>query len=240
MKRLTSWLAVGLCTALIGVTFAAKADAQDTREASVLTLTEPLDVGGTILQPGDYQLRVVRVTWGRDLVQVWSADEKTLFTTLLTVPHQEAPTQGQDHGSRYVYYPESAGQIKVLRTWYATDRPNGGGHDFVYPKQRAMELAARVEEPVVAIADEVKEAELTTAPLVVVTPEKEVKPYEEPTAPMAAVPEAAPAEEVKVAENSTHLERLPETASDVPLYAGLGLLALLGALGLGVLGRRVA
>ena len=67
--------------------------------------------------------------------------------------------------------------------------------------------------------------------LVVVTPEKEVEPYEEVSV------EQPP---VQVAENRADQELLPQTTSDVPLYAGLGLLSLLGALGLGVLARRLA
>ena len=142
--------------------------------------------------------------------------------------------------SRYIYYPESAGHIKVLRTWFAANTPGLGGHDIVYPRQRALELAALVKEPVVAIPDEVKEAEFKTAPLIVVTPEKEVKPYVEVTVQKPPVPEAAPAQPTKAVEKPVHHKRLPKTASDVPLHAGLGLLSLLGALGLGALARRVA
>ncbi len=230
MKRLTSWIAVGLCTALIGFTFAAKANARNTDEAAMLRLTEPLDVGGRILQPGDYHLKIVAGRLDRNLLQVWNADDTKLFATLLTVPHPEGPAGVQVSESRYVYYPASAGHITALRTWFAGTTPRSGGHDIVYPKQRAAELAALVAEPVVATEEDVKEADLETAPLVVVTPEKEVKPYEEP--PMK-VAEASPVP-VPVP------EELPKTASNVPLYAGLGLLSLIGALGLGVLARRGA
>jgi len=232
MKSLTSWLAVGLCIVLLGFVAATTASAQNTDERAFFNLTEPLDVGGTILQPGNYKIRVVPQRWDRNLLQVWSADETKLFTTLLSVPHPEGPTGVQIPESRYVYYPASADHIKALRTWFASNTPASGGHDIVYPRGRAVELAALVKEPVVALAEEVKETEYTTAELVVVTPENEVKPYE----PVVAEPEP----EVKVAENIPHHEQLPRTASNVPLFAGLGLLSLLGALGLGVLARRMA
>ena len=229
MKRRTIWLGVGICAVLLGFVFTANVNGQGTVENAPFTLTEPLDVGGTILQPGDYRIKVVPLQGNRNLLQVTNADGTHIFATLLSIPHAEGPGGVQIPASRYVYYPASAGHIKTLRTWFAADTPGLGGHDIVYPKQRAMELAAAVKEPVVAVPDEVKVAEYKTAPLVVVTPDKEVKPYE-----------AAPAEPAKAVEKPVHHKRLPKTASDVPLFAGLGFLSLLGALGVGALARRVA
>ena len=233
MKRLTSWLAVGLCASVVAVGFAATANAQGgPAEASLFTLTEPVNVGGTILQPGDYVIKVVSTQTDRKVVQVWSADKKTLFTTLLTVLHPEG-SRAPARESRLVYYPAKDGQVKALKTWFSSVEPGRDGHDIIYSKRHATELAVVANEPVIAVPDEVKEAELITAPLVVVTPEKEEKPYE---------PEEIALEEppVRVADNSSYREPLPQTASDVPLYAGIGLLSLLGALALGALARRVA
>lgn len=240
MKRRTIWLAVGMFTVLLGFVFTANVNGQGTVENAPFTLTEPLDVGGTILQPGDYRIKVIPLEGNRNMLQVTNADGTKIFATLLSIPHSEGPAGVQIPASRYVYYPASAGHIKTLRTWFAANTPGLGGHDIVYPKQRAMELAALVKEPVVAIPDEVKVAEYKTAPLVVVTPEKEVKPYVDVTAQKPPVPEAAPVPQAQAVEKPVHHKRLPKTASDVPLVAGLGFLSLLGALGLGALARRVA
>jgi hypothetical protein len=235
MKRLTTFMVVCMCTALLGFAFAAPVNAQ-TQETSLFTLTEPLDVGGTILQPGDYRINVVTLAAHRNMLQISSADQKQMFATVLSIPHPEGPGSPKIPASRYVYYPATGKYIKALRTWYAAETPGLGGHDIVYTKERATEYAALVNEPVVAAPDNVTAAEYKTAPLYVVTPAKEVKPYE-----VAAV-ETAPAPEppVKMAAVPVTHKRLPGTASDVPLYAGLGVLSLLGALGLAVLARRVA
>jgi len=229
MKRSTDWLVIGLCTALIGFGFASVANAQNTGDRSTFTVTEPLDVGGTILQPGTYQIRIVPEQRGRNILQVWSADATQLLTTVLSVPHHVGPEGLPDLDSSFVYYPASADSIKALRTWYAADTPAGGGHDIVYPRKRAMELAALATEPVVAIPDEVQVAELETTPLLVVTPKNEIRPYE------VATLQEPPA---KLAQNTPRHELLPQTASRLPLVAGLGFLSLVGALGLGVLARR--
>lgn len=235
MRKLTSCLVVGLCAVLFGFVFTADANGQGTPEKSFFTVTEPLDVGGTILQPGEYQIKVIPLLGNRNLLQIKSADASTLFATLLSVPHTEVPGAVRVSASRYVYYPASAGKVKTLRTWYAADTPSTGGHDIVYPRQRALELAALVNEPVVAVEDTVKEAEYEAAPLYVVTPAKEVKPYPVVVAQAPVDPPTA-----TVQEATYRQKRLPQTASNVPLYAGFGLLSLLGALVLGVLARRVA
>jgi hypothetical protein len=239
MNKLTSWLAVAVCTVALGFALAPPAKAQGTVEQSSFTLTEPLDVGGTVLQPGTYQIKVVLLQGNRNMLRVMNADGTQLITTVLSIPHQEAPGAEQVPASRYTYYPASAGHIAALRTWYAADTPGLGGHDIVYPEQRALELAAAANEAVVAVPDNVKAADYATAPLVVVTPAKEVKPYEVVAAQKPPVPETAAAAPAKVAENRADHKRLPKTASDLPLYAGLGFLSLVGALGLGVLARRL-
>jgi len=228
MKRVTSYLAVCACAALFGFGLATTANGQ-TGEASQFSLTEPLDVGNTVLEPGTYQIMVVPQRWNRNLLQVRTPDGMKLFATLLSVPHPEGPSGVQIPESRYVYYPPVAGHIRALRTWYAANTPGSGGHDIVYSRERAIEYAALVKEPVVATQDEVQVADYETAPLVVVTPDKVVKPF----AP-------APEPPVKVAEAPVTHKRLPGTASNVPLAAGLGLVSLIGALGLGVLARRVS
>ncbi len=239
MKRLMSCLAVGMCTALLGGALTVSAGGLSTPETGLLNVTEKLDVGGTILEPGEYQIKVVPSRLDRNLLQVTSTDGRKLFATLLSVPHTEGPAGQQIPESRFVYYPAVTGQTMVLRTWYASNTPVSGGHDIVYPKLRAMELAARAKAPVVAVADEVKVVEFETAPLVVVTPEKEEKPYTY-VARKEPVAETAPARDVRVAETRPLREELPQTASNLPLVAGLGILSLLGALGLAVLARRVA
>jgi hypothetical protein len=230
-----------MCTALLGLAFATTASAQSPVERSFFELTEPLEVGKTTLQPGSYQIKVVPTRSSRNILQVWSADETKLFATLLSIPHTEGPSTEQVPNSRYIYYPADANHNKALRTWFASTTPSSGGHDIVYTKQRAMELAALVEAPVVAIPDEVEEAEYQTAPLLLVTPEKEVEPYQIAEAEEEALePEPALDEQVMVAENRPTQELLPQTASNVPLHAGLGLLLLLGALGLGLIARQRA
>jgi hypothetical protein len=222
MKKLMTCLALG--TFALGVASAPIAFAQTEKENSTFTVTEPLDVGGFTLQPGTYLIKVVVLTSNRNVIQVTNVEQTKVFASVLATPHpvrvgEEVPA------SRYTYYVTAQGQNKALRTWFARD--TASGQDIVYHKQRAMQLAAIAKEPVIAIPDAVTEPEYKTVSLTVVTPEQEVKPYEEPAHPVM-VAEARP------------VEQLPATASRIPLFAALGLLSLGGAFGLRALANRAA
>jgi hypothetical protein len=233
MKKLMTCLALGTFATFLGVVSAPVANAQSDRENSTFTLTESVDVGSFTLPPGTYLIKVVLLESNRNTIQVTNVEQTKVFANVLATPHpirvgEEVPS------SRYIYYTTAAGQPKALRTWFARDTVNG--QDIIYPKRRALELAAAAKEPVIAIPDEAKETEYKTVPLIVVTPEQTVKPYEQPVVVAQKAPEPAP---VAVAEASPE-KQLPKTASHVPLYAALGLLSLGAALGLRMLAHRTA
>lgn len=227
MKKSMGWLVAGMSAALVLVAPAQQAKAQFPANAAELNVTEPLDVGGTILQPGTYRIEVVKLDENRNMLQVKSDDKMTVFATVLSIPHATVAGEVMPE-TRFVYFPATVGLPRVLRTWYEQDRSSG--HDIVYPKARAFELAATLKQPIFAMPSETKEAEFVTVPVTVVTPEKVEKPYEvaRQVEPPTQIAEALPEKE------------LPRTASHVPLYALLGALAIGGALGLHALANRTA
>ena len=231
MKNLMSCLAVGAFATLLGIASAPAALAQNEVQQSTFNLTEPLDVGSVTLQPGTYLFKVVLIDSNRDMLRVTDTEGTKVFTTLLSRPHPILPGDVVPE-SRYVAWTTSPGQPRALRTWYPRDRTTG--HDIIYPKARALELAASAKETVIAIPDAVKETEYRTAPLLVVTPDREVKPYE--ALAVQAPPKAAP---VAVAQ-ARPAKKMPKTASRIPLFAAMGLLSLGGALGLRALANRTA
>ncbi|HEX7613760.1 MAG TPA: hypothetical protein VF554_00655 [Thermoanaerobaculia bacterium] len=232
MKKLMTGLALGTFATLLGVV-STPAEAQIDRENSTFAVTEPLEVGAFTLPPGTYLIKVVALDSNRNVVKVSNVEQTEVFALVLATPHPIREGEAFP-SSRYIYYVNAAGQPKALRTWFARDTTNG--QDIVYPKRRAMELAAAAREPVIAIPDDAKEAEYKTVPLTIVTPEQQVKPYEAPVVVVQKAPEPAPAAVVAEARPVA----LPATASHVPLFAALGLLSLGGAFGLRALANRAA
>jgi len=201
-----------------------------TPEASTLPVTEPLEVGGTILQPGTYMIRVLRSHVDRNKVQITNPEMTKVYATLLTVPHALQPNEKMPN-TMFVYYPAAEGLPRALRTWYApSPTVTQGGHDIVYDATRAEQLARLTKAPVVAYEAGTELADLDDAPLEVVTPEAEKVPYVAPVAPKVAEttkPMTSKAPPTQVAE-SRPME-MPNTASNVPLIALIGLVSLAGA-----------
>ncbi|HEX2060919.1 MAG TPA: hypothetical protein VHK90_09265 [Thermoanaerobaculia bacterium] len=223
-----------LAIAAFAMLIAAPAALAQTPEVSTLPVDEPLDVGGTILQPGTYQIRVVPSLGDRNRVQITSVDGTKIYATVLTVPHDLEP--GEDPpNTTFVYYPAGEGQPRALRTWFA---PGGAamdaGHDIVYEESRARQLARLANSRVVAYPEDATIAENTT--LNVVTPDARIETYTVTTTP-APTPAPAPVVETEtetvpmtsaqpeqVAE-ATPVE-MPRTAGHIPVIALFGLLSL--------------
>lgn len=221
MKALKTLIALSVFAVIFGTISAPEAMAQ-IQEASYLRITEPLDIGGTVLEPGVYVIRVLPSIENRNSLQVTNEDRSKVYATVLSIPHA-LPSTTHQINTEFVYYPATSGSPRALRTWFAPNATSHGGHDVVYPERRALELAVVVKEPVVAYKDTTPPEELKTAELVVVTPEKVVAPYVEPT------PAPAPAPAVAVVAET---RELPHTASRLPLFATLGALMLCAAIGI--------
>ena len=221
-------LVIAAISLLVTAGLGSGANAQGKKSESTLTVNEPVEVPGTILAPGTYVIRVVDAQSSRNIVQITDVDGTKVFATAICTPHAQAASRPN---TNFVYY-ENVSTSKVLRTWFASN--DQFGQDFVYPRERAIELARAVKEPVPAYVatGPVTTEQLKTVEVVPVAEEKPVVIAEAPAPARVPVPANAPP--VIVAENN-----LPATASVFPLAAGLGLLALAGAAGLHLIGRRI-
>lgn len=216
MKKLACATA-GICAGLMLAAIGPRAAAQTFKEhRSTLTVVDPVEVPGKVLDPGTYVVKVVETQNNRNIVQVTDVEEKKVFAMAIATPHVGLTPPPN---TTFLFYPtptSSASATKTLRTWFA---PNDRyGQDFVYPRARAVELARAVKEPVrsyeiVGNAAPLSQRQLETIELRDATDDS-----------VAETPRPATEPSSVIAEN-----RLPATASDVPTLAALGLLALAGA-----------
>ena len=195
---------------------AAPAVFAQTMEESTLPVTEPIDVGGTILQPGTYLIRVLNNGSDRDRVVITNTDRTKVFATVLTVPHPLEPNE-EIPSTTFVFYPSAENAPKALRTWFAGMPPTLRGRDIVYEEGRARELARLASSEVVFYPPQ-SPIESDTTTLSVVTPTAEVETYT--YTPPATTPTTMVSSEVE----------MPATASKLPLFALLGVLSIAGAL----------
>ena len=221
MKNTTKLLIVSALALMI----ATPAAFAQTPVVSTLPVTERLDVGGTILEPGTYQIRVI-TRGDRNRVQITSTDQTKIYATLLTVPHDLEPTEEMPN-TTFVYYPAGEGQPRALRTWFPSNSPMEAGHDIVYEDSRARQLARLAKQNVVSYEGELAD----NSELRIITPDERVETYTvttvtpRPTPVVIASPPPAP-----MISQSREPIQMPRTAGNLPLLALLGIAAVGGAI----------
>jgi hypothetical protein len=174
----------------------------------------------------------------RHIVQIFSADEKTVIATILAIPNYRLKATDKTVIS---FSERPAGEPEALRAWFYPGK--NWGDEFVYPKSRAIEIAKTTNVPVlytealipIEVAEPIKSA---AAPVVVQlkqAPIMAVQPSGEQVA-LAAVVTAPPAE---VAMATPAAAALPATASTLPLIGLIGLISLCAALSVRPIAKRV-
>ncbi|MBL8112623.1 MAG: hypothetical protein JNK60_07035 [Acidobacteria bacterium] len=194
------------------------------KEKTTFSIAEPLDVGGTVLQPGTYKIKVLKRTSDRHTLQVVNPEDNKVFVTVLAIPH---PIREQEviPESRMVFYPATGSQTRALRTWFGNDVQFG--HDIAYPKRRAEELVAVTHEPAPYYPDDTKLVDYDTVA---------IQPLPASPAPVVAPAPAPPV--TRVAE--ARLAELPQTASRAPLFGLLSALVIGAAVSLRALASRLS
>jgi hypothetical protein len=78
-------------------------------------LAQALQVGNTLLNPGQYMLKVVDATSEREVVQIFSKDGDRLKAMVLAIPAYRLEPTGR---SEFTVAEGAAGQPATLRFWF--------------------------------------------------------------------------------------------------------------------------
>jgi len=224
MNRLQ--ISTALFAAVVGiVTIAPKASADDWDKKTIITTNETIEVPGATLPPGTYVFKLVNMTDAdRHTVIIQNERENHTFATILAIPNYRLEPKGK---TTLTFWETPAGQPKAVRAWFYPG--DNFGQEFAYKKERATEITQTAHEEVPAAPVETAAAEPAPAPAPAPAPvEVAQNTPPPPPAPVAEAPAPAPAPEPAplVAQNDTPRE-LPQTASNMPLFALIGF-ALVG------------
>jgi hypothetical protein len=196
--------------------------------------------GWAVLPAGTYVFKILDSRSDRHVVQIFSADEKTLYATILAIPNYRLKPTDK---TVMTFSERPAGEPEALRTWFYPGR--NWGEEFVYPKAKATVLAKTSNTPVLFTETEIPEevatpAMLSDAPVLVQMKQAPIMAFRPTgeTVQMAEVVTAPPAE--VEAGPAPAIQMLPATASNLPLIGLLGLVALAGAFAMRMAAGRLA
>jgi len=207
---------------------ASRALADEWDQKTIFTFSDPVEIPGQVLPAGTYVFKLADSRSDRNIVQVYSKDEKQLHGTFLAVPDMRLRAAGKP----IITFDEApAGSPEAVKAWFYPGL--NYGHQFVYPKPRAVALAKANNTPVPSMpaelaANTTKPAASTEAPHIVAmsqAPLRAQKPNEEEVEIAEVFLAPGPAQAQASA-------TLPSTGSLSPLIGLLGLLSLGAALGL--------
>jgi len=176
-----------------------------------------------VLQPGTYVLVLVDSLSDRHIVRVFAQDEKTVITTILAIPNYRLQPTGT---STFQFWETPAGQPRAMRAWFYPG--DNFGQEFAYHKTKSVEIAKVAKAPVPTVVVET-EAELKTAPVVVVDEKGEEAPLPAQSEVAKSEPVAEPAPERQVTaavSEAPDPAELPDTASSYPMLGLIGLASL--------------
>lgn len=216
------------------------ADAQTMDDKTIVTVSGAVSLPGRTLPAGKYVFRLHDSPGNRHIVQVMSGDDSKMIAQLLAVP----ANRNEVTDDTVITFAERAStRPPAIRYWFYPGK--NIGHEFVYPKAQAMQIAAASNQPVqsttspTGTVEEMKTAEVTAvsssdAQTAATQPRAESTQARAEQQPSAADPVPPSTSQ------TTRSTQLPQTASPLPLVAALGLLSLGGALATRALRRRVS
>lgn len=197
---------------------AARADEWD--KLTVMTFNEPLEIPGHVLPAGTYVFKLLDSQSDRNIVQIFTEDQKHLVATIMAIPGYRLEPADK---TVVTFDERPSGSPKALHGWFYPG--DNYGVEFVYPKSE-QRYAANSDQPVMAPpAPEprvqqaaVEQADLEPEPAAVAEEEVIIAQAAPPADDLPAEYESAPALPTT----------LPQTAGNTPIIPLLGLALLSG------------
>jgi len=180
----------------------------------------PVEIPGQVLPAGTYVFKLAGSATDRNLVQVFSKNEKHLYGTFLAIPDYRLRPAGK---TIITFEERAVGSPEAVKAWFYPGE--NYGHDFVYPKPKAVALAKANNTPVPAMPAELEKNTTMPAPTL-------QEPHVQALKTVALKAEKPTEDEVEIAEvfvaeaPSPTPAQLPATASNMPLFGILGLASL--------------
>jgi hypothetical protein len=208
---------------------AAKAD--EWNKETVLTFSEQVEIPGQVLPAGTYIFKLLDSQSERDIVQVFTEDQKHLLATVMAIPDfRQEPTDK----TVMTFEERQSGSPEALRSWFYPGDTTGV--EFVYRKSETQPAAnSEVLAPAVVTPAPPQQA-MITEPTPGTEPANDLPPApvigSEQEVVIAQVTPAPPEDNSSTAEQETTptsvADTLPQTAGNFASIPLLGLALLSG------------
>lgn len=197
------------------------------------TFSQAVELPKTTLPAGTYFFQLMDSQSNRHIVKVMSQDRKQLLATLMAIPFYSNDRPSDEPQVRFMETPATAGTSasNAIKIWFYPG--NTTGHEFIYPREQALKIAARSGQTVLTTKTESEDSELARVDGNGVEAEAtaQAEPVREPVGAITGSPEPAPAPAPERSEKPASAPRtdLPHTAGFLPLLGLMGFGSLAGS-----------
>ena len=240
------------CMTAAMVTISVNAGAQGpANQDTFFTFSQAVELPKTTLPAGTYFFQLMDSPSNRHIVKVMSQDRKQIYATLLAIPYYSNDRPPDDPQVRFMETPAANGvaATNAIKIWFYPG--NSVGHEFIWPRDKAIQLAKATGVSVLTTKTAEESSDLTridaagAEAAVAVETEASAEsaaaqPAPEPQREQIGALATPPAEPAPAPEREVAPAPAPEPAPRRDLPATAGVLPLLALMGLGsVAGSRM-
>ena len=114
MKRYLTVFAA-LAMSLMSSAFVPSLKASEWDKKTIITISQPVTVEGTLLPAGQYVLKLQDSSASRDVIYIFNGEGTRLITTVLAIPAYRLEPTGK---SEFSFYESPTGQPAALHRWF--------------------------------------------------------------------------------------------------------------------------
>jgi len=119
------------------MSFPAASWADEYDKKTVITISEPLEVPGIVLQPGKYVFKLLDSSSNRHIVEVMNERMDHLYALTFTAAARKLEAKGK---TVLTFYEGKGNQPHAIRQWYWPGDLDG--QEFLYPHKQAERISA--------------------------------------------------------------------------------------------------
>ena len=200
-------IAVGVCLAPPVI----KADDYDKK--TIVTLDQPTEAPGIVLQPGTYVIKLLNSSSNRHIAEIMNERMDHLYALSFTIAAERVgPLTDKQNKQVLTFYEGKNGQPQAMRKWFWPGDTNG--QQFLYPKDQAARIAANAGDRVAegklpTVAESGQSLTPDNANGLTLQSRDESKPASKPFTASAAEPVTTPAPAPSPAPNRVIAQNTP-------------------------------
>lgn len=227
------------CMTAAMVTISVNAGAQGpANQDTFFTFSQAVELPKTTLPAGTYFFQLMDSQSNRHIVKVMSQDRKQLLATLMAIPYYSNDRPSDEPQVRFLETPAANGvaATNAIKIWFYPGTSTG--HEFIWPRDKAVQLAKATGVSVLTTKTEDESSELSriegdgieaVEPEVSVQASASTQPEPEPVREQVGALATPPAEPAPTPERTAPRSDLPATAGVLPLLALIGLGSIVGS-----------